>query len=104
MVRRLMEFLKNNEGNCSGLKHAPSAFFRCTVLARETVCVFILKWIMIKHSIREAAGFVGSFMTWQNLNEGVYNFPKSNSQAYRFAYKLHFSILDHGQNFEGSFE
>ena len=36
------------------------------------------------------------------FNEGVYNFPKSNSQVYNFAYKLHFTILDHGQNFEGS--
>ncbi len=23
------------------------------------------------------------------VNEGVYNFPKSNSQVYNFAYKLH---------------
>ncbi len=37
------------------------------------------------------------------FNEGVYSFPISNSQIYNFAYKLHFFILDHGQNFEGSF-
>ena len=38
------------------------------------------------------------------LNEGVYSFPKSNSQVYNFAYNLHFTILDHGQSFEGSFQ
>ncbi len=38
------------------------------------------------------------------INEGVYSFPKSNSQVYNFAYKRHFTILDRGQNFEGSFQ
>ena len=38
-----------------------------------------------------------------SLNEGVYNFLKSNSQNYNFTDKLHFTILDYRQNFEGSF-
>ncbi len=37
------------------------------------------------------------------VNKGVYNFQKSKSQVYNFAYKLHFTIIDHGQNIEGSF-
>ena len=37
------------------------------------------------------------------FNEGVYNILKSNSQVYNCAYKLHFTILDYGQNFRGSF-
>ncbi len=37
-----------------------------------------------------------------HVNEGVYKFPKSNSQVYNFAYKLDLTILDHRQNFEGS--
>ncbi len=37
------------------------------------------------------------------FNEGVYNFLKSNSQVYNFTYKLHFTILDYRQNFEGGF-
>ncbi len=41
---------------------------------------------------------------YDNFNEVVYNFLKSNSQIYNSTYKLHFTILDYGQNFEGGFQ
>ena len=72
-------------------------------LGKIIISLFTALNIYFTHILPEDVCFSFINRGFSLLNEGVYNFLKSNSQVYRFTYKLHFTILDYGQNFEGGF-